>query len=121
MDKTKVLENLKNITGEDEDSRYDSFVSAAISKLNLMIRNDIDETPYIELLEMTATLLAFLQLTVTENISSPIEIKAGEVSIKNSTDLGELKNRIDENFEILAPILKDSQFIFEVTVYEKDN
>ncbi len=121
MDKTKVLELLKKITGENEDSRYDGFISAAVSRLKLLVRNNMDTAPYMELLDMTAALMAFLQLTVTENISSPIEIKAGEVSIKNSADVEGLKKIIEENMELLAPVIRDSQFIFEVAEYETGN
>lgn len=113
-----VISRLCLLTGEDIKESYSMGAETAVKRLEHMLKENADLEGYRYNLENTAALMAYMQLIVLENISSPSEVKAGEVSIKNSADIRDMENLINEELRLLAPILRDNNFFFEaVEIY----
>lgn len=117
MSESEILSILKELTGEESSSLYVSVVRAQYMILKNKIKPDVTEEEldnYADLLNYTGALMALLSVTCAENLTSPSEIKAGEVTITNSTDTEDMELKVKECIVSLGKILEDETFVFRV-------
>lgn len=119
MDLDSVMEVVKELAGSG-GTQYAFAVKAQYALLESRLRPDI---PFEELyayrapLHYLCALRAISAVAASDGLTSPFEIKAGEVSIKNGFSRREITKCIEE-FELqLSPLFKD-EFVFKAVHIE---
>lgn len=118
LSESNVRLNADNISG---DSVNPVFVGAACEKIAGMLKPDISEgtfEAYRIKLEYAAALLAVRDAAAVEIVSSPSEIKADEISIKNNVSLVSISLVIESAIDALLPVLTDRDFSFTAIKWE---
>lgn len=115
-------DNVRAIVSEMSEgvSPSDGVLRAACERMGAMIKPELTEEElgkYYGNILYGAALMALRDTMAAD--TSPAEIKAGEVSIKNSSQADKLTAMLEETVKFLAPVLAGDKAVFSAVEWRR--